>query len=205
MEELEPRYDVELLKLALRGDENSFRALYDRLKQGIFRYALYMTNSIPAAEEITQEVFLTLLKHGRRYDASQGDLGAFTFGIARNIVRRVARRERPYLPLLDENLSETRADAVSRAEGLTSGLIRDQRVASIRAAVATLPEHYRQAVVLCDLCELSYADAAVRLGCAVGTIRSRLNRAHALLAQKLRLLGEAKLDVHATGAEGCLT
>ena len=79
MEEFEKRSEAELLVPALAGDEHAFRLLYDRLKTGIFRYAYYMTGSSTVAEEVTQEVFITLLKHGKRYNPSQGDLGAFTF------------------------------------------------------------------------------------------------------------------------------
>jgi RNA polymerase sigma-70 factor (ECF subfamily) len=59
-------------------------------------------------------------------------------------------------------------------------------IASVRQAVLALPPHYREVVVLCDLHEMSYADAAEALGCAVGTVRSRLHRARALLVEKLR-------------------
>jgi RNA polymerase sigma-70 factor (ECF subfamily) len=209
MEESEKRSEAELLCLALSGNENAFRWLYDRLKVGIFRYAYYMTGSSTVAEEVTQEVFITLLKHGKRYDASAGDLGAFTFGIARNVVRRIARRERPYRTLLsDVAVNERSADPDLPSESVTRKLMRDELVASVRAAITSLPEHYRQAVVLCDLCELSYAEAASRLECAVGTVRSRLSRGHALLAQKLKLLGSTETEGRKKvreGAEGCLT
>jgi RNA polymerase sigma-70 factor (ECF subfamily) len=74
----------------------------------------------------------------------------------------------------------------------------------VQAAIASLPDHYRQAVVLCHLCELSYEEAAGRLGCAVGTVRSRLNRAHGLLAQKLEPLRSRQPDIETSGTEGCL-
>jgi RNA polymerase sigma-70 factor (ECF subfamily) len=154
------------------------------MKGGIFRYAFYMTNSKSAAEEVTQEVFISLLRDGRRYRETQGEVGAFAFGIARNFVRRIERRERAYQPLpSDETLENLSGSLVSGSEGLPGQVIRGELVESVRAAIASLPEHYRQVVVLCDLCELSYAEAASRLECAVGTIRSRLNRGHALLAQ----------------------
>ena len=57
---------------------------------------------------------------------------------------------------------------------------------SCTKAVLTLPVRYREAVVLCDLQELTYAEAAAALECAVGTVRSRLHRGRALLASKLR-------------------
>lgn len=194
--------EAKLLPLALAGDEDAFRVLYGRLKTGIFRYAFYMTNSRAAAEEITQDVFVTLLRKGSAYDSAQGDIGAFTFGLARNLVRRAERRERSYRAPLSDSELETGAAAIP--ESLTGNLIRDQRAASVRRAIAALPDHYRQAVVLCDLCELSYVEAAARLECAVGTIRSRLNRAHALLAEKLKML-EPERELRDAGAEGCLT
>ncbi len=204
MEEPNAITDAELLRQALAGDESAFRTLYERLKHGIFRYAFYMTNSPGAAEEVTQEVFMTLLDKGECYGPAQGDLGAFTFGIARNIVRRVERRERSWRARFPESGLEGEV-SLAAPEEVTINLLRGEQVARVRSAIAALPDHYRQAVVLCDLCELPYAEAAARLDCAVGTIRSRLNRAHALLAEKLKSLGDVVSEVRGAGAEGCLT
>jgi RNA polymerase sigma-70 factor, ECF subfamily len=202
MQYAESRSDFELFELAASGDEHAFLALYERLKAGIFRYAYYMTSSKFTAEEVTQEVFLTLLQNRARFDPKQGDLGAFVFGIARNLVRRIDRRERPFEPLPDD--AEVLARLVGPAAQSSDQVIQDQLIGNVRAAVTSLPEHYRQVVVLCDLCEMSYADAATRLGCAVGTVRSRLNRGHKLLAEKLKLKGETQTAFRNTGTEGCL-
>jgi len=197
--------DAVLLKRALAGDEPAFLGLYERLKAGIFRYAFYMTGSQTAAEEVTQEVFLTLLKEGGSYREKRGEVGAFVFGIARNLVRRIERRERVYEPLPADDVQNTPAASFTvERDTLATQVARTQVTARVQAAIASLPDHYRQAVVLCDLCELSYEEAAGRLGCAVGTIRSRLNRAHRLLAQKLQPLRSRQPDVEATGTEGCL-
>jgi DNA-directed RNA polymerase specialized sigma24 family protein len=64
-------------------------------------------------------------------------------------------------------------------------LTRAERIEALRDAVLTLPLQYREAVVLCDLQEMTYADAAAVLGCVIGTVRSRLHRGRALLALKL--------------------
>jgi RNA polymerase sigma factor (sigma-70 family) len=61
-----------------------------------------------------------------------------------------------------------------------------ENVMRVRQAIATLPENYREVVVLCELDELSYEDAAAALDCPVGTVRSRLHRARAILVEKLR-------------------
>lgn len=199
------RSDAELLRLALAGDEAAFLVLYNCLKGSIFRYAFYMTNSKSVAEEVTQEVFMALLKEGRNYRADRGDLAAFVFGIARNFVRRIERRERAYQPFPLEAAVETVAEnLISGPEVVSGQMIRGEVVDRVHAAIASLPDHYRQVVVLCDLCELSYVDAACRLDCAVGTIRSRLNRGHALLAEKLKPLRSSQPAVGAAGPEGCV-
>jgi RNA polymerase sigma-70 factor (ECF subfamily) len=198
-----PRSDAQLLELALAGEESAFLELYEKLKRSVFRYAFYMTNSQPAAEEVTQEVFLILLQEGTKYRAEMGDLAGFVFGIARNLVRRAERRERAYESLPDsETLEKLSARLTPRAESLPGRMIRGEIVEKVQAAIASIPDHYRQAIVLCDLCELSYAEAASRLNCAVGTIRSRLNRGHALLAQKLKPLRYPQTEVRAAGTEG---
>jgi RNA polymerase sigma-70 factor (ECF subfamily) len=60
-----------------------------------------------------------------------------------------------------------------------------ERLEALRRAVLALPRRYREVVVLCDLEEVDYAEAAVVLGCPIGTVRSRLHRARALLLEKL--------------------
>jgi RNA polymerase sigma-70 factor (ECF subfamily) len=205
MDQLERRSDAELLQLSLARDERAFLLLYERLKGGIFRYAFYMTNSKSAAEEVTQEVFISLLREDSGYRPERGDLGAFAFGIARNFVRRIDRRERAYQPLPpNDALESLTGNLVSKSEALPGRMIRDELIQRVQVAIGSLPDHYRQVVVLCDLCELSYADAASRLRCAVGTIRSRLNRAHAVLAQKLKPLRSPHPDIGAADTEGCV-
>lgn len=198
------RSHAELLQLALAGDEAAFLVLYNRMKGDIFRYACYMTSSKSAAEEVTQEVFMALLKEGQNYRADRGDIAAFAFGIARNFIRRIERRERVYHRLPDPAIETVSKELISEPEVLSSQMIRGEVVERVQAAIASLPDHYRQVVVLCDLCELSYADAACRLECAVGTIRSRLNRAHALLAEKLKPLRSSHPEIGAAGPEGCV-
>ncbi len=205
MQNFEDGSDALLLKRALAGEEPAFLVLYERLKTSIFGYSFYMTGSRAAADEITQEVFLMLLKEGRKYREDRGEVGAFVFGIARNLLRRMEHRERAFEPLPEDDMLESLAgNLLNEQEPLAAQVVRNQVTARVQAAVASLPDHYRQPVVLCDLCELSYQEAALRLGCAVGTVRSRLNRAHHLLAQKLQPLRSRQPDIEATGPEGCL-
>ena len=196
--------DSQLLELSLAGDESAFLLLYERLKGPTFRYAFYMTGSRQAAEEVVQEVFMTLLKEGDRYKSPRGDLPGFVFGITRNLVRRFRKRERFYEQLPADEALEKISHTHQRTEELAAQVLRYQGIERMRTAIASLPDHYRQVIVLCDLCELTYAEAASRLECAVGTVRSRLNRAHALLAQKLKHTKSPKPDLPAAGREECL-
>ena len=199
---IEDQSNVELLKRSMAGDEDAFRRLYERLKAPVFRYAFYMTGSQTCAEEVVQEVFISLLKDGNRYQPVQGDLPGFVFGIARNFIRRIKKGERAMEELPGDEALDKACIGRPEAGDLVAQLIRDQGVERMRTAIAFLPDHYRQVVVLCDLCELTYAEAASRLQCAVGTVRSRLNRAHALLAQKLK--ATKKPELRASGTEECL-
>jgi RNA polymerase sigma-70 factor, ECF subfamily len=205
MGRLEGQSDAELLERSIVGDENAFLMLYERLKVSIFRYAFYMTNSKTAAEEVTQEVFICLLKDGQRYRKARGDLAAFAFGITRNLVRRLQRRERIYQELPSDEALKKLSFSQNGIEEVSAQAIRNQRIERLRSAIASLPDRYRQVIVLCDLCDCSYADAASRLKCALGTVRSRLSRAHTLLSQKLKQSKNPEPELPAAGKEECLT
>jgi len=173
--------DEELYKRVKRGDRDAVAELYARREPGLYRYALYVSGSRALAEEVTQEVFLRLIGNGVPFDEQRGSLEAYLFGVARNLLRM-----RP-APLGLE-------DAGDPASGvdLLHELIADERMAALVSAVRALPSGYRDAVVLCDLEERSYEEAARLMGCAVGTVRSRLHRARALLSAKLQWLQGAR-------------
>ncbi len=169
--------DGELLHRMLDGDREAFGTLYRRRQAGIYRFALQMSGSESLAEDVVQEVFLTLMRAGATYDPSCGPVAAFLFGIARNHVRRG-------LAHLRAGAAEESAEPVA-ADHPESDLARSQTIASVRAAVLALPVRYREAVVLCELEEMDCREAADVLGCAVGTVKSRLHRARRMLAARL--------------------
>lgn len=174
----------ELLRRSAAGDEEAFVLLYRRFQGGIYRFAWRMTGSREAAEDVTQETFLAVVR-GPNYDETRGTFGAYLYGIARNLVGKRAGRERAFVALGDDE------DAVRSSADPTADLDRRQAVEQVRQAVLTLPEHYREVVVLAELQGLPYEDVAAAIGCPVGTVRSRLHRARALLAQRLRGRGAA--------------
>ena len=200
----ESQSEFELLEQSLQGNEDAFLLLYGRLKEPLFRYAFYMTMSKAAAEEVTQEAFLVLLKNGHRFRPAKGDLIGFAFGITRNLIQRFKKRERLYEELPGDEALDRLSSGPPEMTDMPRQAIRKQDVETIRNAIRSLPDHYRQVVVLCDLCELTYSEVASRLQCPVGTIRSRLNRAHSLLARKLRQTKKPESELPAAGPEECL-
>jgi RNA polymerase sigma-70 factor, ECF subfamily len=179
--------DDELLRLLRAGDESAFVTLYRRRQSGIYRFALRMSGSESIAEDVVQEVFMILMRGEGYYDAARGSVSAYLFGIARNQVLRRFEKDRFLAPLNereDESEATLPASLISHYDPL-GDLTRQETIETVRQAVQALPVHYREVVLLCDLHELSYAEAAAALGCAVGTVRSRLHRARALLVERL--------------------
>ncbi len=184
--------DQELLRLLASGDVEAFEMLYDRLQGGIYRFALRLSGSKSMAEDVTQDVFLTLIRDGHQYDPERGSVSAYLYGMARHQVLRRLERSRTLVPIADDHEDEdtaTTTDFILHDDPLAS-LTRMETIDSVRRAVLALPAHYREAVVLCDLHEMRYEEAALVIGCAVGTLRSRLHRGRLLLIKKLRATTE---------------
>ena len=181
--------DEELLRLSVAGDADAFAALYRRRQAGIYRFALQMCGSEGIAEDVTQEVFMTLVRDAQMFDPARGALASYLYGVARNQVLRRLEKERHFVAMADETTEDGDALVSTHlvaADDPLAELARSELIETVRQAVLALPVHYREVVVLCELHEMSYAEAATALGCAVGTVRSRLHRARALLVERLR-------------------
>jgi RNA polymerase sigma-70 factor (ECF subfamily) len=194
--------DEQLLAQALDGNEDAFTALYRRRQGPVYRFALHMSGSPQVAEEVTQEVFLFLLQRGRDFDPVRGALGAYLFGVARNYVRRAM--EKSYSEAMTMSPAEDDDPSLVTDTDPVEDIARNQASEAVWKAVLSLPEHYREVVVLCDLQEQTYADAAVALGCALGTVRSRLHRAHDMLVKKLQHSAPARAGFSGDAAR-CLS
>ena len=179
--------DSELVRTMVGGDKEAFAELYRRRQRDVYRFALHMTGVPDVAEDVTQEVFMVLMRKGNEYDELKGSVNAFLLGVARNYVFRRLRQERCFVSIDDAANNATANDEAGASETLT----RTEAILAMHKAILTLPAHYREAVVLCDLQELSYAEAAAVLGCATGTLRSRLHRARIILIERLRTSGGA--------------
>lgn len=195
--------DDALVELLRCGDEQALSTLYGEHQRRLYRFAYHMSSSHSIAEEVTQETFLTLIRQPDRFDPARGNISAFLFGVARNHVLRALERDRRFETLAAEDVPNTNganghAHIDDRAlEGDADGdalarIERRDRIEGVRRAVLSLPPAYREVVVLCDLEQRSYADAAAHLECPVGTVRSRLNRARGMLLAKLGKPGASR-------------
>jgi RNA polymerase sigma-70 factor, ECF subfamily len=190
--------DHQLIRLICDGDRDAFSTLYQRHHRSVFAYALHMSGDRQAAEDVMQETFTGLMHSAKSYDAERAPVHAFLLGIARNQVLRRLRYEHRHLTLVDADV-----DSLPASESTSQITIRNEIVESVRKSVLSLPAHYREVVVLCELQEMSYEEAARVLACPVGTVRSRLNRARKMLIEKLRLVRGEEVAEAAPRSERC--
>jgi len=161
---------------------------------------MHMTGSVGIAEELTQEVFVVILDSMGagtvgQFDPQKGALEGYLLGIARNLARAEGRRAKRVVSL--DSIVETPewnqllANFCQKTQSWNVATFLEKRseLRSLHRAILELPEHYREAVVLCSLQEKSYRDAAAILQCSEGTVASRMNRAKAILAARLRRSG----------------
>jgi len=191
---LEP--ELALVARMKRGDEDAFVALYRRHKDAVYRLALLYGGSAALAADVTQEAFIFFMTRQGQYDATRGTLAAWLCGVARNLARKhFAGREDATDPhdLADD--AAPREEHIERDTPLEK-LLRDEAAEQVRQALSRLAPHYRDVLILCELSELSYAEAAQVCGIDIGTVRSRLSRARSQLAERL------SRERHGRGGEG---
>jgi len=169
------------LTRAARGEAGALAALYRAHGDTIYRFAWALTGSESLAADVLQDTFLGVMQQRLGFDPARGSVAAYLCGMARHIAwKRLGHREQPTGDA--ELLADANADpALSAWEALA----RSQQLDHLYAAIRRLPPHYRDALVLVDLQEWSYAEAAAAMGVDLGTVRSRLARARQRLAQWL--------------------
>jgi RNA polymerase sigma-70 factor (ECF subfamily) len=177
--------DIDLYRAAGRGSEDAMATLYRRHGSLVYRFSLRMCQDASAAEEVTQEVFLALLRQPDRFDPERAALSTWLCGIARRQVWKYLERNRR-LPGVDMDSEDCGFELESTDDDPSVVLSRKEAVATVRQGLDGLPPHMKEVIVLCEFEEMTYEDAAAVLNIPIGTVRSRLHRAKAGLAQLLR-------------------
>ena len=179
---------AEIIESCRQGDREAFRALYECYKDRVYSVAYYFFHSDAAtAADATQQVFLKLFTQIAKY-RGESEFSTWLYRFVVNVCIDESRR-RPPGRQTDSDVLEKLAQPV----GHDREMERAQTAASVRAAVASLPPKVRLAILLRYFDELSYSELATSLNCSMGTVASRLNRGHRLLAQKLAGLRDSNV------------
>ena len=183
---MQTQTDKQLLGRIQKGDENAFVDLFRRRNGGVYRFALAICGRRDWAEEIVQEVFVALMNSAQTLDPEKGSMQSWLYSVARNQTRKRLEKESRYVAFAQDTEGFDLPEALSTQESVLDALTHRERLDALDEAIAELPSPFREVLVLCDLEEANYDVAAGLLECPVGTIRSRLSRARAMLAAKLR-------------------
>jgi RNA polymerase sigma-70 factor (ECF subfamily) len=174
----ESKAEADLVREARQGGEQAFLAIYYRHRSPVFQFAWRLTGSQAAAEDVTQECFLALMR-GAAFDGDRGGLRTYLFGIARNLVLRRLR--------ISGREAEEAANATAPVDVL-GDLLEAERSELVAGAMAQLPMLQREAIVLFTFEELSLEEIAKITGVDVGAVKSRLHRARESLRTALEPL-----------------
>ncbi|HUP98619.1 MAG TPA: RNA polymerase sigma factor [Usitatibacter sp.] len=191
----DPQAELELLARMRSGDEAAFLALYRRHKDAIYRFALLYCGSPATAADVTQDTFVHFISHTAQYDPARGAIGAWLCGVARNLARKQAATREDATDPVDLHDDLDPPESQVERESPLDRVLKSEAAEQVRRALATIAPHYRDVLILCELSELSYAEAAQVCGIDIGTVRSRLSRARAQLAQRLGPHFEAAKEV----------
>ncbi|MFZ4793300.1 MAG: RNA polymerase sigma factor [Blastocatellia bacterium] len=184
--------DHALLAATRAGDETAFQEIVRRYRNQITNYVYRMTSDYDRAVDIAQETFVRVYMNIDRYQATFS-FSTYIYRIAHNlaITELRQRKRRRLIPLptffSDKDSEELEVELPDQRQIMADdAMITEERRLAVTKAIASLPEKYRAALVLCDLEEKSYEEISEVLGLPTGTVKSRINRARNLLKEKLR-------------------
>jgi len=178
--------DSECMARVAAGDASALRDLYERHGRALLRFSSAMCRSKQAAEDMVHDTFVALLREPHSFDPAQGTVFGYLCGVLRHRVCRHFRQQKRWVALdVDSDTSPAHG---SDAHNPADEIARSEIAAAFRRAMLELPLPHREVIALCDLEELPYATVAGILDCPVGTVRSRLHRARALLTLRLASL-----------------
>lgn len=176
--------DLELIERCLKGDQAAWEEIIGRYKRKVFGIAFKFTGRFEEAEDLTQEVFLKVFKALATYKKEQ-DFSWWLVSISRNACidyYRSVKRERKILSDNFDKLKEFRFEGLSPQGNMEAA----ERSKALRDRLNELSEDLRTVLILRDLKGLSYKEIADQLGLVEGTVKSRIHRGRAELAEKIK-------------------
>jgi RNA polymerase sigma-70 factor (ECF subfamily) len=177
--------DAALAQRIAEGDRTALAQLYARESGPVYRYCLALCGNPAWAADAMQDAFLAFVNKPQGYDPARAPLAAYLAGIARHAVLAHLRHQDREMPTDDESAAWDDSAAATAEHEPASLLIARQGVDALMRAIAALPVVFREAVILVELQERSYAEAAAIAGIELNTLRTRLHRGRARLAALL--------------------
>lgn len=183
----DPIHDTRLLMEMRHGNARAFADLYRRHQGPLYRFSLLRSGSADTAADIVQEIFLALLSDTLKFDPTRGALQSFLFGVARNFILKREQSQRRFVSTSSsEDDDESDDMLVDTAPEPGAQILANEQAARVRFALSRLAPHYRDVVILYEMHDLTYVEIAQTCNIDIGTVRSRLSRARAQLAQLLK-------------------
>ncbi|HEY7344277.1 MAG TPA: RNA polymerase sigma factor [Gaiella sp.] len=181
-----------LLRASAEGNAGAFAELYARHAGTIYNYLFRRMADWSEAEDLTAVVFLEAFRRRSEVVVVEGKLLPWLYGIATNVLRNRRRALWRHRSLVAElggaRGGDVGPDVAERAEAAA-------QMRAVLEEVAGLPRPQQDVVALCIWSGLTYEEAAAALGVAVGTIRSRLSRARAALAEPDGASGHRRVEM----------
>ena len=194
-------HETGLLARAANGEIPAFHELFEAHHAGMFRLAYRLTSAVDAAEDITQECFLRLMRspvsHNTGFNSARGSLRQYLYGMVWNLVRQRWQANGREIPWDEEAVIDPSPASAVLPDTLASAQVSEV----VQAALAALPVLQREAIVLFEFEELSLEEVAAIVGSDVGTVKSRLHRARERLRRSLAPYRNQSLATAQKGAK----
>lgn len=178
--EPDPRSDADLMTALCGGDEPSFTEIIRRFQGPVYSLLIRMLGNEDEAEELLQVTFCRVHRYRDHYDPSR-PLVTWIFTIASNLAKKEWRRRSRWVQVPLDNVTLT--SSMQTAPHYDAG--RRELKASLEEAIDKLPPHYREPFLLREDQQFTYEEIAEVLNVRIGTVKSRINRARALLREAL--------------------
>lgn len=175
---------AQLVARLLSGEAEALALIYRRESAPVYRYALAVCGQADWAADAMQDAFVAFATRPQGWQAERGSLGAYLAGMARHALLARWREAGRHV---EQEAAEPDGEGVepNQAQSPEALLVRRQAQSEVWAAVQALPWPFREALVLVDLQERSYAEAAAIAGVELNTLRTRVHRARQRLAERL--------------------
>ncbi|MDA8032836.1 MAG: RNA polymerase sigma factor [Actinomycetota bacterium] len=175
------RTDKQLWELACSGEVAAFGLVFERHANTVYNYCFRRTASWDIAEDLVSAVFLEAWRRRHSIRLHTDSALPWLLGVAKNVSRNAARSRRRY-----GRLTATARSAIpDETDDVVHRLDDEHAMAAVRLELSCLRRSDQEVIALCDWAGLTYSEAATALGIPVGTVRSRLSRAHQRLRARL--------------------